>query len=880
MLRAVLSVSLAVCASLFGPSWADTRSIRALLEKGENQQALELARSENSTLPEVKHLMALAMIRLANQRSIANPDSDFWLAQERQGVEQLLSSAAEAGYAPAMFDYAILLSFELDDFTAESLGYLASAAKKGDPSAVQTLYHRYCSGSDIPLEASEIQAAFVAVTTMKTDTDAVANFFSMFIAEDDDVFVQGAKRSLASNLATGSCGRLDKLEARRIFDSLTQEEDQFWVTLNLGTIVDQFKGESYGTSRSTVTANPSEAFDWLKYKIRSGRASYSDYTDIAEALLTGTGTPKDFESAKSAVAACYREAKVRENIYCLPSSINTLASDMLTASSSAATSLTQSEKQALKSILGTIALEEATDTDFMGWFYAANLGDQYAEGNFGTPDLKQAVEWYRVAATSGSVRSQFKLGYLFSSGEGVTTDGEEAARYYKMAAANGDSTAAHNLGWLYAYSGLVTKDDVEATSWYKKAAELDDLDAMAQLGKRTSEGLGTLENDREAVRWLTKAAEAGQKFAQYDLAIMLSNGEGAESNFVAAYKWANLAGASGVDASSLKSWLVNRMTREEVERAQNLSAVWKPKPLEDSQTSSSGNSDLREAGNTQPDELTLEIQIGLKDLGFLRGSADGIYGPKTRSAIEAFQRQQGVEVSGIVTPQLAVLIGRALQAAPRENGRWEDAGGAKTTGTGFVVSSSGHIVTNAHVVTACKKMTLSNGKLLTLQAYDPATDLALLKSSSLEGISPLPLRFGNNLEVSEAVAVAGFPLSGLLSPELNVTLGNISALSGPDGTRSLIQITAPVQPGNSGGPILDESGNVVGVVVSKLDAIAVATLTGDIPQNVNFGISLGELKSFLATQKVQFATKPASSALKSAEVGKIARASTFQIQCH
>ena len=880
MFRAVLTISLAVCASLFGPSWADTRSIQALLEKGENQQALELARSENSNLPEVKHLMALAMIRLANQRSIANPDSDFWLAQERQDVEQLLSSAAEADYAPAMFDYAVLLSLELDDFSAESLAYFASAAKKGNPSAVQTLYHRYCSGSDVPLEASEIEAAFVAVTTMKTDTDTVANFFSIFIAEDDDVFVQEAKRSLASNLATGECGRLDKLEARRIFDSLAQEDDQFWVALSLGTIVDQFKGESYGSTRFEVKANPSEAFDWLKYKVRSGRASYSDYTDIAEALLTGSGTPKDFESAKSAVAACYREKKIRENIYCLSSSLSTIASNILTASTSAETSISQTEKQALKSLLGTIALEEAKDSSFIGWFYAANLGDQYADGSFGTPDFQQAVEWYRVAANAGSVRSQFKLGYLFSSGEGVAVDGEEAARYYKMAAANGDSTAAHNLGWLYAYSGLVTKDDVEATNWYRKAAELDDLDAMAQLGKRIAEGLGALENDQEAVRWLTKAAEAGQKFAQYDLAIMLSNGDGVEPNFVAAYKWANLAGASGVDASSVKSWLVNRMTRDEVARAQNLSASWKPTPLEDSEARGGTVPDLREGGDAQPDELTLEIQIGLKDLGFLRGSADGIYGPKTRSAIEAFQRQQGVEVNGAVTPQLAVLVGRALQAAPRENGRWSDTEDAKSTGTGFVVSSFGHLVTNAHVVTACKKMTLSNGKLLTLQAYDPTSDLALLNSSSLEAISPLPLRFGNNLEVAEAVAVAGFPLSGLLSPELNVTLGNVSALSGPDGTRSLIQITAPVQPGNSGGPILDESGNVVGVVVSKLDAIAVATLTGDIPQNVNFGISLGELKSFLTKQKVQFATKPASTALKSAEVGKIARGSTFQIQCH
>jgi hypothetical protein len=120
----------------------------------------------------------------------------------------------------------------------------------------------------------------------------------------------------------------------------------------------------------------------------------------------------------------------------------------------------------------------------------------------------------------------------------------------------------------------------------------------------------------------------------------------------------------------------------------------------------------------------------------------------------------------------------------------------------------------------------------------------------------------------------------LVSPDLNVTLGNVSALSGPDGSKSLIQITAPVQPGNSGGPILDEAGSVVGVVVSKLDAIAVATITGDIPQNVNFGISLSELKAFLNKQGVPFSLQAGKTVLKSAKIGELARTSTFQVQCH
>jgi len=87
--------------------------------------------------------------------------------------------------------------------------------------------------------------------------------------------------------------------------------------------------------------------------------------------------------------------------------------------------------------------------------------------------------------------------------------------------------------------------------------------------------------------------------------------------------------------------------------------------------------------------------------------------------------------------------------------------------------------------------------------------------------------------------VAGYPLRGVLASGANVAAGNVAVLAGPGDDRRLIQITALVQPGNSGGPVLDSSGNAVGVVVSKLDAIAMAQATGDIPQNVNFAVSAG-----------------------------------------
>src|ERR1039458_2293039 len=76
-----------------------------------------------------------------------------------------------------------------------------------------------------------------------------------------------------------------------------------------------------------------------------------------------------------------------------------------------------------------------------------------------------------------------------------------------------------------------------------------------------------------------------------------------------------------------------------------------------------------------------------------------------------------------------------------------------------------------------------------------------------------------------------------------ITPGAISALAGIHNDIRFLQVTSPVQPGNSGGPLLDDSGNVIGVISSKLDALKIAGITGDIPQNVNFAIKSSLLES-------------------------------------
>ena len=80
----------------------------------------------------------------------------------------------------------------------------------------------------------------------------------------------------------------------------------------------------------------------------------------------------------------------------------------------------------------------------------------------------------------------------------------------------------------------------------------------------------------------------------------------------------------------------------------------------------------------------------------------------------------------------------------------------------------------------------------------------------------------------------GFPLEGFLAASGNFTPGIVAALAGPGNNSSLVQITAPVQPGNSGGPVIDSKGHAVGVVLGKADAIKIAKATGDIPRKRKF----------------------------------------------
>ena len=201
---------------------------------------------------------------------------------------------------------------------------------------------------------------------------------------------------------------------------------------------------------------------------------------------------------------------------------------------------------------------------------------------------------------------------------------------------------------------------------------------------------------------------------------------------------------------------------------------------------------------------------------------------------------------------------------------------ATTTGTGFMVSNDGFVLTNRHVVEKCGTVTIHDRGQATVKEVDETNDLALLK---MEG-STLPGTFRTTSPgLGDSIFALGFPYSGILGAGINFTGGLISSLSGVGNDSRYLQFTAPVQPGNSGGPLVDVNGLIVGVVSARLPDIEILKASGSLPQNVNFAIRGDLAMGFLKANGVQPLVAEPKSPLSASEIAINAQAFTVQVIC-
>lgn len=204
------------------------------------------------------------------------------------------------------------------------------------------------------------------------------------------------------------------------------------------------------------------------------------------------------------------------------------------------------------------------------------------------------------------------------------------------------------------------------------------------------------------------------------------------------------------------------------------------------------------------------------------------------------------------------------------------------TGSGILVDDDGFILTNAHVVNGCRVIAVKPMGLqpvtASLEAMDPKNDLALIRARPGLGVPATFRAETKPARLGESVGVIGYPLTGVLSNEPKATFGQVNSVAGVNNDYTLLQISAPIQPGNSGGPVLDETGLVLGIVVSEISPQAMAKV-GILPQNVNFAIR-GELAQiFMTAHGVSFQSQSPHHRLQTDEIAAAGEKSTVQLIC-
>ena len=537
-----------------------------------------------------------------------------------------------------------------------------------------------------------------------------------------------------------------------------------------------------------------------------------------------------------------------------------------------------------------------------------------AAAAFGRGDYVTALRLYGPLAEQGNDHAQSYLGLAYALGQGVRQDYAEAVKWWRRAANQGDADAQFNLGAMYANGQGVPQDYTESAKWYRKAADKGNASARITLGGMYYHGQGVPQSYAEAIKWFRKAADQGNADAQIILGAMYANGQGVPQSYAEAMKWFRKAADQGnADAQKYLDAVAGIASKADafnkansatpataVDRCPTIpsppaSAVYSPEHEQNALRSADAIKDpesrmrvkeyLRQnyANDRMMSEINAKAAVGeyLHAIRQIRDDPKASRQVKEQCVKKLIDtmwndpRLKYGDTAGDLEKSMQTLAGVTSQGSRSPRKPESEA----TSGTAFFVSKEGTAVTNAHVVERCQQIHVSiNGQQGTARvvASDEKNDLALL-ATDLKPIKSANWRL--SVRQGEDIVAYGFPLTGVLASGGNVVVGNVTALAGLDNDSRYLQISAPVQPGNSGGPLLDRAGNVVGIVVAKLNAIGIASVTGDIPQNVNFAIKASVAAAFLDAQRVVHAQGQDTASLSTPDLSERAKAFTAQVVC-
>ena len=480
-------------------------------------------------------------------------------------------------------------------------------------------------------------------------------------------------------------------------------------------------------------------------------------------------------------------------------------------------------------VFAKIDEEEAKKGDPAAQF---NLGLDFLNGTFQKKDPKEAFKWFLKSAEQGYVGAQHNLGWMCDNGVGVERSSTEAAKWYEKAANQGDAQAQNIIGQMYSEGDGVEKSDALAAKWYKKAVAQGDAQGAVNLGFLYFNGTGVPQSNKEAYQLFQKASDGGNVLATQIVGTMYVNGQGVKKNYTLANKYLKKAADQG-DCNSMIILGDNFRMGLGVPVNYKTAYSWYMKAAMMADSAGQGkvgmmydmgygvikdqiealawyylacrNNDQRLAGMINYRD-TQEAKLG------------------TAAALAAQQRSKEIEAS--------------LQAKPvAPNQRSQSTGVVGCSGSGVVISPDGLILTANHVVNGANQIIVQTplGKFpATVVHVDASNDLAMIKCAGQFNASPIAP--SKDIQLGQSVFTIGFPNIDLQGYSPKLTKGEISSMNGVQDDPREWQISAPVQPGNSGGPLFDDKGNVIGIVLAKLNAVKMAKYTGDVPENVGYAI--------------------------------------------
>jgi TPR repeat protein len=467
------------------------------------------------------------------------------------------------------------------------------------------------------------------------------------------------------------------------------------------------------------------------------------------------------------------------------------------------------------------------------------LGYCYHNGQGVAQDHVEAVRWVRKAAEQNDALAQFSLGLSYHDGQGVAQDYVEAVKWFRKAAEQNNADAQQKLGFCYDNGQGVAQDYVEAVKWYRKAAEQNNAYAQFNLAACYYEGQGVAQDHAEAVKWVRKAAEQNLANAQYNLGASYDKGQGVAQDYVEAVKWYRKAAEQNITYAQFNLGFCYEhgqgLAKDEVEAVK-----WYRKAAEQNYAKAQHNLGVCYA---QGDGVRKDYVEAYKWtlLAAARGSKESKRNATSlENVMTPEQIAEGQQLARTFTPREVPTTGSESSAARIAQTRPE------SSGTGFFITEEGYLVTNEHVIGSSTQVRLvSQAGLLsaTVVKVDAANDLALLKAQGR--FARLPVTTSRTVRLGSSVATVGFPNIGMQGFSPKLAKGEIASLSGAQDDPRYFQISVAVQPGNSGGALVDERGNVVGVVSAKLSAGAVLAATGELPENVNYAVKSSLLLSFL-----------------------------------